>query len=275
MKVFTPSAVLALTSLLSLSQAECPQMKDIPVMYGTQFTCTQVWKDHGDELPVNACNGDTYIKADHEDGDAGWGSYFPWGSIMVKPGCTLYMFKGEEFSGGSQVITGPEAVYENDWGTSDWFQPPGPTSWKCRCVQEPVDCSPVDGWEVVLVCDNTLGLTSTTCSYSQTVGTQFSDSVSEGMSVDTTVKEEMSAQFWGLFSLGLGVSESTGYDWGHTSESTKSEQVTVTVQAEAPPGYVLVIEQTTASCGESEVRTERFRTSHQDSQGSVLHRDIQ
>ena len=43
--------------------------------------------------------GDTYIKADHMDEDAGYGSYFPWGSIMVKPGCTIYMFRDEEYSG--------------------------------------------------------------------------------------------------------------------------------------------------------------------------------
>ena len=74
-------------------------MKDIPVMLGPQFSCAQVWKDWGDDLPVIACNGESFIKADHEDGDAGAGSFFSWGSIMVKPGCTLYMFKGEEFSG--------------------------------------------------------------------------------------------------------------------------------------------------------------------------------
>lgn len=43
--------------------------------------------------------GESYIKADHMDADAGWGSYFPWGSFMVKPGCTLYMFREEDFSG--------------------------------------------------------------------------------------------------------------------------------------------------------------------------------
>ena len=43
--------------------------------------------------------GETYLKADHMDDDAGWGSYFPWGSFMVKPGCTLYMFREEEFAG--------------------------------------------------------------------------------------------------------------------------------------------------------------------------------
>ena len=282
-------------------------MEDIPVMAGAEFTCVQVWRGWGHELSVNACNGqsvgswtlyfsthflgETYIKADHVDEDAGWGNYFPWGSIMVKPGCTLYMFKGEEFSGSrwelragqgdddqplhcSNVITGPAAVYDNSWGTSDWTNPPGPTSWKCRCIQEPVQCQPEDRYEVVLVCDNTLGQVTTKCSYSQTVGTQFSESVEEGMSVDTTVEAEMAAQFFGMFSGGLGVSESTGYDWSSTSEAAKSEQVTVTVEAEAPPGLVLVIEQATGSCDDSEVRTEQFRTSHHDRQGNIRHQTV-
>ena len=66
-------------------------------------------------------------------------------------------------------------------------------------IQEPVDCEPSGGYDVVLVCDNVTGQTSTKCTYSQTISTQFSDSVSEGMSVDTTVQEEMEAMFWGLF----------------------------------------------------------------------------
>ena len=94
------------------------------------------------------------------------------------------------------------------------------------------------------------------------------------MSVDTTVRAEMAAQFFGMFSGGLGVSETTGYDWSRTSEAAKSEQVTVTVEAEAPPGLVLVIEQATGSCEDSEVRTERFRTSHHDSQGSLTHQTV-
>ena len=177
-------------------------------------------------------------------------------------------------STASQVITGPEAVYDNGWGTSDWSNPPGPTSWKCRCVQEPVLCQPQDSYEVVLVCDNTQGVVTTKCTYAQTVGTVFSETVEEGMSVDTTVEAEMAAQFWGMFSGGLGVSQTTGYDWGRTSEAAKSEQVTVTVEAEAPPGLVLVVEQATGSCDDSQVRTEQFRTSHHDRQGNIRHQSV-
>ena len=127
---------------------------------------------------------------------------------------------------------------------------------------------------MVLVCDNTQGVVTTKCSYAQTEGTVFSEAVEEGMSVDTTVKAEMAAQFWGMFSGGLGVSQTTGYDWSRTSEAAKSEQVTVTVEAEAPPGLVLVIEQATGTCEDSHVRTEQFRTSHHDRQGNISQQTV-
>ena len=47
-------------------------------------------------------------------------------------------------------------------------------------------------------------------------------------------------------------------------------QVTVTVEAEAPPGLVLVLEQAVGRCGGSEARTEMFRTSHHDTRGHVV-----
>ena len=119
------------------------------------------------------------------------------------------------------------------------------------------------------------------------MGTQFSDSMSEGMSIDTTVESALEAQFWGVFSEKMGMSVTTGYDWTQTSEITKSEQTTITVEAEAPPGVynvdndsdiriiivvglVLIIEQAVGHCDDSEARTERFKTSHQDSRGNIV-----
>ena len=37
--------------------------------------------------------------ADGEDHDAGDGGYYLMGSIMVKPGCKLYMFYDAKYSG--------------------------------------------------------------------------------------------------------------------------------------------------------------------------------
>ena len=90
------------------------------------------------------------------------------------------------------------------------------------------------------------------------------------MSVDETVEYAMEAQFWEIFKESMGISISTGYDWGHVSSETRSDQVTITLEAEAPPGLVLVIEQAVGHCGGSEARTEMFRTSHHDRQGNVV-----
>ena len=58
---------------------------------------------------------------------------------------------------------------------------------------------PDDGYDVILECDNTRGLVDTYCSYSHTVGTAFSDSMMEEMSISAGVKATMSADFFELF----------------------------------------------------------------------------
>ena len=58
--------------------------------------------------------------------------------------------------------------------------------------------------------------------------------------MDITVEAELKAEFFDIFSADIGVSVTTGYDWTHATDSTKSEQTTITVEAEAPPGKYLV-----------------------------------
>ena len=54
--------------------------------------------------------------------------------------------------------------------------------------------------------------------------------------MDITVEAELKAEFFDIFSADIGVSATTGYDWTHATDSTKSEQTTITVEAKAPPG---------------------------------------
>jgi len=56
------------------------------------------------------------------------------------------------------------------------------------------------------------------------------------MSIDETISESMTDSFFGLFSDSLGVSVTTGYNWGSVSETVQSEEVTITVDAVAPAG---------------------------------------
>ena len=46
------------------------------------------------------------------------------------------------------MLTGPEAVYNNRWGVSGSGAANGPESFKCRCIQEPINCEPDDGYDV-------------------------------------------------------------------------------------------------------------------------------
>ena len=88
----------------------------------------------------------------------------------------------------------------------------------------------------MLTCDNTRGTVPTQCSYSQTIGTQYSTSVTNEMSVSVGVKYALEVGFEGLFKESLEVSATTGYNWRHESSEAKSKQVTTTVQATAPAG---------------------------------------
>ena len=109
--------------------------------------------------------GAEYEVPDHYDDAGGAGYYTTMGSIMVKPGCTLYMYSdtgarakqaqparthyvdiSTDFAGESQILEGPATVYDNQF----WYYGAvaGPSSFRCRCVQEPVTCQPEDDFDV-------------------------------------------------------------------------------------------------------------------------------
>jgi hypothetical protein len=51
-----------------------------------------------------------------------------------------------------------------------------------------IDCDPVDDYETILECDNTEGIVDTSCSYKQTIGTKYTDEVSEMNSIDQSIQ---------------------------------------------------------------------------------------
>ena len=75
----------------------------------------------------------------------------------------------------------------------------------------------------MITCDNINGVSDLTCQYTKTIGTSYSEEISQSMSIDVSIQEELQAQFFGLFSSTLGISATTGYDWGHVSSATMDE----------------------------------------------------
>ena len=111
-----------------------------------------------------------------------------------------------------------------------------------------------------IVCD--ILMDSFNRSYFQTIGACFGSSISESMSVDVTVEASLRASFWKIFEAGIGVSETTGYDWTTTSDAAMAEQVTVEVKTTVDPGYILQIKQAVGKCGDSNSKTELFKIVH-------------
>ena len=77
-------------------------------------------------------------------------------------------------------------------------------------------------------------------------------------------------KFFGIFESTLSVSVTTGYDWSFVSSETTSEEHSVQIQASAPSGYVLRIEQAVGHCDGNSAKTELFRISHLDRFGQVV-----
>ena len=63
------------------------------------------------------------------------------------------------------------------------------------------------------------------------MGTTYTESYSNSMSVDVTVKNEMSAKFFDIFSEKIGISVSTGYDWSYASSETVRSETSVYVSS--------------------------------------------
>jgi len=273
------SIVLCILFSLDGALTECPNINDIPVLTddGAAFYCTRFWEEWGDSEPIKACNGIGYDLLDNTDWTAERGYMMPFGSLIVKAGCTLYGY--QDYNYGGHLIkyygpaTFPEACVGNDCPrvrSSDWSLAKGFRSYQCRCAQDPIICQPEDEWVTIMQCDNTQSSVETTCSYTKTIGTTWSAEAQISMSIDITIDEAMSAAFFKFFEEDLGISATTGYDWTATSSQAKSETETFKVESIVPPYTLLQIDGAEGNCGGNNVKTELFRTITLDPQGNVL-----
>lgn len=270
--------LLVAISLLSLVRGECPRMSDIPATMSTDnstFTCARIWEGAGHDQEVSACNG---IYREIEDKKHAEGSSNPMGSIIVMPGCKLSMWKDFGYEGEGDnfnEMIGPEQRYKNTFGAENTDEyGPTPKSYICRCMQQMPTCVPEDKWDPILYCNNVLGTTPTTCSYTQSIGNNIEETFTMGMELGYNVQTAVEAGFWTIFDASLSVSADTGYNWSVMSKSSQSKTTTITVSATAPAGLELVMEQAVGTCGPSSVRTEMFKTSHRDPNGKVVFEGI-
>ena len=104
--------IFIFTLVFGSLKAECPGLEDIKDMQNDQtFTCARFYYGWGHDLGVRGCNGCSISEfADIPHGmdlDAGKDKHYPMGSIMVKPGCTFYVFHDNNFGGSYDKYEGP------------------------------------------------------------------------------------------------------------------------------------------------------------------------
>jgi len=281
--------IIPLAVFISGINAECPNIDELPVLNdaGDQFYCAFRWSDDcpwDNDIPLEACNGDhsTYMDGyDWENG--GVSGFISFGGTIVKAGCTLYAYSGTHFDGDHHDYNGA-ATFPTGCPYSDrdychdvmwdngkrWGWP----SFKCRCQQDPIICAPTDHWVKIMQCDNTNNDLEAKCPYVETIGTTWSASASESMSIDATIEAAMSESFFGMFSSVIGLSSTTGYDWNNTSSAARSETKTFDEEAVVDAHSLLIIEGAEGECGGNNVKTELFRFTTINANGKVTNQTL-
>ncbi len=191
--------LLALLALLApMAAGQCPEINELDVLYDSDtFMCAYDWQGPGDDDDIQACTEcDGFGEAHVPDGfshSADEGQYFPFGSIITMPGCTFYGFEDYNYAG--DVDEYPEGThpnvggnYEGDYcGTTLTGYP----SYKCECIQKMIECDPSDDYVTVLTCDGSEFDTDFSCTYIQTIGTEYTEEASQSMGVSVEVSSEI------------------------------------------------------------------------------------
>jgi len=257
------------------SSQGCPRLSDLNTTIEhdgeKKYLCSVVYQGPGGKYPINSCNGKSFYIPDGLRVKGVEGFYFPMGSILVKPGCTMYLFKYPNFSGESAKIEAGSVFYNKDFYQNP-FLPAGPGSFACTCYQDPIDCTPSDDWETLVVCDNTESPVAADCSYHIRIGSSFSYSVTQTLSLSLTLTRAIAIQFWNIFAA-QKTSLTIGFDWSKSYEFSKTIDETIKVNTKVEAGHTLAIQQAVGYCDGSSFRTNMFRIKQEATEGHNINWD--
>ncbi len=120
---------------------------------------------------------------------------------------------------------------------------------------------------LVQICDGTNLDVPAECKYEKAIGTTYTESASEDMSLSDELYSVIQASMFDIMST-LGTSNTTGYDWTKTSEETMAEEESIEVLEVVQPGMKLYIHQAVGQCDGNVAKTEMFKfTNTVDSEG--------
>jgi hypothetical protein len=268
-------AALFLLSYISVVRARgCPSLDEVDIYRNQTLPGgppNNVWiagrwySEPGHVIPELACKG-TFKEAlkDQEDLHPS-GDGEPMGSLLIYPGCKIYMFEEPNFEGDFVEYTGPAIMsdpkYIFGWACGSDHSTPMlcPRSYLWSCQQSMPDCNPEDGWNTVTYLDNSQSNSPTTFTFAQSIGITWGHEESNGGSITTGIKNTMTLTLFEIFEYALEVSVTTGFNWSQKDSTTWSDQKTYTVSQEVPAGEKVEIQSTVGYCGNNMVETKMFR----------------
>lgn len=260
--------LLSITLTLVTSRG-CPGLNEVDIYRNlttekSVFIAGRFYSEVGHTIPELACNGD-FKEPDSGDGDMNpRGDGEPMGSIMIYPGCKVYLFEKPDYEGDFVEYTGPAVMPKPDylfqWACGSHSDPMlCPRSYLWTCIQTFPECYPEDGWSTITYLDNSQSNIETVFTFSQKIGVTWSHKEEQTNSISTTVKNAVTFKLFGMFEDTLEVSATTKFDWSQADTTTKEDAKTYTIQSTVPAGEKVRIEAAVGHCGGNTVETKMFR----------------
>jgi len=263
-------SALFLLSYISFVRARgCPSLNEVDIYRNetlpggppkAEWIAGRWYSEPGHVNPELACKGNMKEALKDEGDLRPSGDGEPMGSLLIYPGCKIYVYEEPDFEGEFKEYTGPAIMsnphYEFGWACwSDHSTPMlCPRSYLWSCQQIMPDCQPEDGWNSITYLDNSQSSSPTTFTFSYTIGITWGPNEQISADISTAIKNTMTLHLIELFAYTLEISVTTGYDW-----STWSDNKTVTGSAEVPAGEKVEIQAVVGYCGNNMVETEMFR----------------
>lgn len=235
----------------------------------------RIYHGSGDGFTPWSCNGkctDWPAETRSSFGETK-GAMLPMGSVIVNPGCTMYVFSGYNYRGG--FITFEAGVHplvkqtnkQTNYLYACYTITPSPLgnavacakSVMFTCVQVFPTCTPSSAWHTVATLDNQHSTVASQFSYTKTIGTKFSTAITNSFGVSVTAKSTFEAGFFDLFAAKTSLSLTIKYDWSRLDTEEKSTDTSYNVEVTLPAGLKVHIEEVVGTCGGSTIQTQMFR----------------
>ncbi|CAL4143378.1 unnamed protein product [Meganyctiphanes norvegica] len=255
-----PKIVLFALGMPHLILSGCPDYKSLgPRTDNDKSMCACMYQDETTDINTS-CGGAELQVANGETANSvplGWNDFVS--SMIVREGCTLTGYKDGNLGGKHKDFTGIHYYlsHEHDHSRFNWNDKI--SSYICKCLFEPVDCIPVDNWDMIFSCNNKLGDDEITCKYTESHGITVGHGFTNGHGYSETISAEIGMRY-----ASVGGSLTTGYSWSESEEFSTTMTEGFEVDFTVPAGSHRGAYQIQGKCGDSITKTTCFEVRDMD-----------